>query len=492
MEIESHENILKCGSEAIAQWRRHHPGQIIRAPGAALAGVDLGGANLCDADLYGADLSGACLEKVDLQRANLEKANLDHAQLGGASLCNACLTQASLRDLRIAFVYPAPDFSGADLARADLSHAWLDKAIFRDANLRGANLEGSRLLDVVFTGADLRDAKFTDATISGACLSDARVFHRDLRHVARAWGVGGCCLCGREASVNAPESAPPEWLNVQCPRCGSYRVSWSLAIVQIRDKRIELENLSPWIRQQVLEGLPPPYLTPEHVQTLLDSLPVYRPRDKMNLLLRAIERRTPFPGAMVELNWDNDCVFAWCSLPEEAQFYLDSLLDRRLVSVDPKPRRNDARLTVQVTAEGFDYLEKHHRSSTLTRQVFVAMSFAPELLALYAQGLRPAIEKAGYVAFRVDDVPHTERIDARVTNAIQDSRFLVADATGARPNVFYEAGFAHGLGKTVIWTVQDTDYDAVPFDTRQYPHVIWTEPSDLIDELSALIRAVVG
>jgi len=43
--------------------------------------------------------------------------------------------------------------------------------------------------------------------------------------------------------------------------------------------------------------------------------------------------------------------------------------------------------------------------------------------------------------------------------------------TGRNPNVFYEVGYAHALGKTVILLTRNTD--DIPFDLKHYPHIIY-------------------
>ena len=65
--------------------------------------------------------------------------------------------------------------------------------------------------------------------------------------------------------------------------------------------------------------------------------------------------------------------------------------------------------------------------------------------------------------------------------------FLVADFThgegGARGGVYFEAGFAYGLGIPVIYTCRADMVDKLHFDTRQYAHILWERSEDLRDAL---------
>ncbi|MFZ4580841.1 MAG: hypothetical protein ACOYOB_20860, partial [Myxococcota bacterium] len=60
------------------------------------------------------------------------------------------------------------------------------------------------------------------------------------------------------------------------------------------------------------------------------------------------------------------------------------------------------------------------------------------------------------------------------------------------PGVYYEAGFAQGLGKPVIWTVREDCLRDVHFDTRQFNHICWTDPLDLRHKLMLRIQNTVG
>jgi len=61
--------------------------------------------------------------------------------------------------------------------------------------------------------------------------------------------------------------------------------------------------------------------------------------------------------------------------------------------------------------------------------------------------------------------------------------------TGARPAVYYEAGFADGIRKPLIWTCRKGNSADMSFDTRQYLHILWDDPLDLRRQLVPVIQA---
>lgn len=152
---------------------------------------------------------------------------------------------------------------------------------------------------------------------------------------------------------------------------------------------------------------------------------------------------------------------------------------------------------------GVRKLEESQNSRTNSSQAFVAMWFDPSMEDVFQNGFAKAIQGAGFRPLRIDKKEHTNKIDDEIVAEIRRSRFIVADFTSdtlqvdgkkhavARGGVYFEAGFAMGLGIPVIWCCRKDLIDYVHFDTRQFAHVIWETPQQLEQGLLNRIRAVI-
>ena len=135
----------------------------------------------------------------------------------------------------------------------------------------------------------------------------------------------------------------------------------------------------------------------------------------------------------------------------EVEFLLRYLKSKGWVQVD---RDDKEAISCIVTADGLSKIAEAETGKDLA-QCFVAMWFDPGMDEAYEEGIRPAIEEAGYRPLRID---RTEdllgKIDDAIVTEIRRSKFVVADFThgkdGARGGVYYEAGFAQGLRIPVI------------------------------------------
>jgi hypothetical protein len=116
-------------------------------------------------------------------------------------------------------------------------------------------------------------------------------------------------------------------------------------------------------------------------------------------------------------------------------------------------------------------------------QVFVIMKFGnKELDSAYEGVIKPVIEHYEYQCIRIDEIQDSGKITDQVLEYIATSKYILADLSGERPNCYYEAGFAHALGKQLIFTIRKADI--IHFDLAGYRFIQWDTEAELRRELN--------
>lgn len=158
-------------------------------------------------------------------------------------------------------------------------------------------------------------------------------------------------------------------------------------------------------------------------------------------------------------------------------------------------RTLDGTIDITVPVRGLIALEEDI-AAVESQTAFVAMWFAPDMTTAYDEGIAPAVEELGYRPVRIDRQEHNNKIDDEIIAEIRRARFVIADFScgpdGVRGGVYYEAGFAAGLGIPVIHMVRESDVGTLHFDTRQINHIVWSDPTDLRQKLANRIGATLG
>lgn len=88
------------------------------------------------------------------------------------------------------------------------------------------------------------------------------------------------------------------------------------------------------------------------------------------------------------------------------------------------------------------------------RLAFVLMSFTEDLTRIYTSIIKPTVEAKGLVCHRADDFKTNKAIIQDIWKAICEARLIIADITDLNPNVMYELGIAHTVGKETILIYQ--------------------------------------
>jgi hypothetical protein len=120
---------------------------------------------------------------------------------------------------------------------------------------------------------------------------------------------------------------------------------------------------------------------------------------------------------------------------------------------------------------------------------FVATALGkPDVDKVYNKGIRPILRELGVKPLRIDRVEHNDDIDNKIFALLNEADFCIADLTYARPSAYYEAGYAFGSQKPVVYIVRSDhfknaqDAERVHFDLQMKNIIGWTEPNEAFKE----------
>ena len=301
---------------------------------------------------------------------------------------------------------------------------------------------------------------------------------------------------------------------VDSPRAGGqYRVPSRKVLAGLECDVSVKARLTTWMNDQRRLGVDCPKL---RADTIKDAekcrpLPVDERADRLLRFLETLER---YPGSgfpqidyssnpknfLLALSWIESSVGTGNieKQREEIEFFAAYLQKQGWIEDRPSNpnrwsrRKRLFRLTMRGHARLTELREVHKPSV----RAFVAMWFGESMHEVYEIGIDPAIRGAGYNPVRIDRKEHANKIDDEIIAEIRRARFVVADFThgeeGVRGGVYYEAGFAQGLGIPVIFSCREDMIKELHFDTRQYNHIAWNNPEELRDRLLKRIAAILG
>lgn len=127
---------------------------------------------------------------------------------------------------------------------------------------------------------------------------------------------------------------------------------------------------------------------------------------------------------------------------------------------------------------GYKHLLGLNKTPAVSDQVFVACKFDEAVLSVVNDYIKPAVIDAGYKYVIVNNEEFVGRIDDKIIAEIRKSKFIIADLTGHKPNVYYEAGYAMGHGIPVLLTCKRTGkkkMDQIHFDISPYNCIYWKQ-----------------
>jgi hypothetical protein len=124
---------------------------------------------------------------------------------------------------------------------------------------------------------------------------------------------------------------------------------------------------------------------------------------------------------------------------------------------------------------------------------FVLIPFHEPFSSIFKDHIKPTLTKQGLTVMRADDIFKSTPIIEDIWEYINKARLIVADVTGKNPNVFYELGIAHTLGKEVIILTQRKE--DIPFDLQHLRYFAYADNlegwKDLERKLVSAVREII-
>lgn len=312
-----------------------------------------------------------------------------------------------------------------------------------------------------------------------------------------------CPLCEEEArDIASPDEKSREIWSYECHNCGIYsilRETWEDYLKYPKYSLIK-HKISTYTRERTIHNqskiiIVSPDMRKEDysLEGMIDFISICKmfPRKFSNRMDRAllnIAKLSRFTGDKFIIPKKDYALLFADERNDQAFFFILKEIIRKGYIDGPACVPGE----YIITPEGWDriyYLETEN--NPLSNQGFVAMWFDSSMDEAWEKGFCQAIKDTGFDPFKINIKEHNNMINDEIIAEIRHSKFVVCDFTGQRGGVYFEAGFALGLNKPVIWTCRNDHMAECHFDTNHYNHIVWEDEDDLYIKLYNRIRATI-
>jgi hypothetical protein len=285
----------------------------------------------------------------------------------------------------------------------------------------------------------------------------------------------------------------------ECPRCGPYSLSGTAQamIAGQLERAIEGRARLSHALYRMTKREQWVMVTSELLQNILDNTELPKPQEQLENLILWLGEAQPILGGMINAD---ESVIAAVGVVDflSLGFLVSQAIDAGFLNgeVSDMYGAHIQILGLQLTLNGWQLFENLRRGKSNSRIAFMAMQFGDEELdRIYKDYFKIGVTATGFDLKRVDEGQPAGLIDDRLRVEIRQCRFLIADLTHQNRGAYWEAGFAEGLGKPVIYTCRKDVFEdktkGTHFDTNHHLTVPWelSKISDAVQRLKDTIRA---
>lgn len=283
-----------------------------------------------------------------------------------------------------------------------------------------------------------------------------------------------CPVCNRTLQE---QPTGDETVTYRCVHCGRFRIT-PTAEETLRH-RLDVSKAGrfgvaafSYVLRRMQQGNAVPLINSANVQHILDTATLPTPDEQANNFIRWFGTEYPEPGARWRVSHEQAGAIIGVYSEDNFLFVVEGLLKEGLL----EGGEMTGGAAVELTFRGWRHFESLQRGAPSGRNAFMAMQYGDAGLdRIFTDHFRPAVKQTCFDLKRLDDEPRAGLLDAHMMLNIKTAWFLIADLTHSNRGAYWEAGYAAGLGKPVIYTCEQTIWskEKTHFDTNHHLHIPW-------------------
>ena len=269
----------------------------------------------------------------------------------------------------------------------------------------------------------------------------------------------------------------------ECQVCGAFRATGSaledsnqLQSHKLNDKK--RAALSHFLRINQSSTEKPPLIDPDWLKKFIEDAQLPTPAQQATNIIRYIGDLIEASGRPLKTFPDSFFAAVGSPNPEFAHSISKELLEAGMLSGILKESMGNRgnMLNIGLTLAGWEKYELERRGKIAGSYGFIAMKFGDPVLDPFVTCVvKPAIIDIGYTLIDLREVARAGIIDNILREKIRDSAFVLVDLTHDNSGAYWEAGFAEGLGKPVLYLCEQAKFNEkkTHFDTNHCTTVTW-------------------
>jgi hypothetical protein len=309
--------------------------------------------------------------------------------------------------------------------------------------------------------------------------------------------LDNCLVCknryGGECNLIDPTG---DFTDQICTNCGRYRLSGTVRDTSKFKNMNDMERAALTHQLQIHQGRETiPFVTTDWLDNFLKNSRLPSPSRQAASIIKFVGDYMMKTGNPVDFPLNLYAIIGSPN-PEFTSELTRELIDQKYLqamvsdAIGSDTIIQDAKLTLA----GWEKYEEVAQGRNASRVGFIALKFGDLTLdQLLAQTIKPAVKELGYDLNDLRDVAQPGVIDNILRDTIRQSLFVLVDLTHDNSGAYWEAGFAEGLNKPVLYLCEQTKFNEkkTHFDTAHCTTVIWggtKTNDDFTRDLKATLR----